>query len=98
MKFGLTDKEYRYIHDTVVEPLRRIDAQVWCFGSRVKGTHSTFSDLDLLIEDKEGVFQLIGEIEENVIQSNFPYKVDFVVSSRVASSYIDEINAHKILF
>lgn len=98
MKFGLTDKEYEFICNEVIKPLASLDAKVWCFGSRAKSNHSKFSDLDLVIEDKEGVAEILGSIDENLINSNFPYKVDLVLSSRVARAYLDTIEKEKVIF
>jgi predicted nucleotidyltransferase len=50
MKFGLSESEFDHITKTVVEPLVLHGAVVWCFGSRARGTHQQFSDLDLMIE------------------------------------------------
>ncbi len=55
------------------------DVTVWAFGSRVKGTAKAWSDLDLVLVDKQAlppkqVFKLQDALEE----SDLPMKVDLV--------------------
>ena len=81
MKFGLSDSEYKYILEKVVAPLNSQGAEIFCFGSRAKGTHKKFSDLDLLIrnvEKTDKMSNVVGVITENLEEENFPYKVDIV--------------------
>lgn len=92
MKFGLTKEEYDFIRTHVVEPLQKQNMTVWCFGSRARGDHNKFSDLDLMLETidnrKGNTFdQDLGRIREFLTQSNFPYKVDIVMLSDFSDSY-----------
>lgn len=89
MKFGLTEEEYQYIRENVVEPLQEKGANIWCFGSRARGDHQDFSDLDLMVESSEDLSKEIGAIQERLSKSNFPYKVDLVQFSEFAESYKD---------
>jgi predicted nucleotidyltransferase len=99
MRFGLTEKEYSFIKIEVVDPLAKLHAKTWCFGSRARGDNQKFSDLDLLIEsNSEEIKKYIAEIAEKLVDSNFPYKVDLVLSSYLADSYLENINKEKILF
>ena len=50
MKFGLTQQQYDFILKNIVEPLSHSGIDVYVFGSRVKGNHQKFSDLDLLLK------------------------------------------------
>jgi len=87
MKFGLSDEEYHFIHKNVVEPLQEKGATIWCFGSRARGDHQKFSDLDLMVESSEDLSREIGAIQEQLSKSNFPYKVDLVQFREFAESY-----------
>lgn len=98
MKFGLTDSEYNYITKTVVEPLSARGAVVWCFGSRARGTHQKFSDLDLMIESPDVLQPLLSEIAETLIESNFPYKVDLVELRIFAKSYLSQFYQERLLW
>lgn len=91
MKFGLTDLEYRYINDVVIQPLKKFGVSVYCFGSRSRGQHKKFSDLDLMIEGPidEDVRVKKSEIEETLMLSNFPYKVDLVFLDEFSPAYLD---------
>ncbi|MCB0411435.1 MAG: nucleotidyltransferase domain-containing protein [Bdellovibrionales bacterium] len=92
MKFGLTDNEYEYLKETVVFPLQGLGCAVWCYGSRARGDHSKYSDVDMMVEapktiDESKVQKQIFEISETLSKSNFPYIVDLVLYSNFAESY-----------
>lgn len=82
MKFGLTDKDYDYIAQMLKEVLGE-DVKVWCFGSRARGDHQKFSDLDLMIEGASN----LGELDELFIESDLPIKVDIIIENNFAESY-----------
>ena len=53
------------------------DCEVLAFGSRIKGTHDTSSDLDLAIVGKGKLgMTLLGNIKEDFMESDIPFKVD----------------------
>ena len=60
----------------------------WLFGSRVKGTHKPFSDLDICIRlnppDKEVA---ISELREAFQESALPYKVDLVDVDEISDDF-----------
>lgn len=85
--FGLTPQEHGYIYATVVEPLTRLGARVYCFGSRARGDHQPFSDLDLMVEADQELGATIGALQEVLSNSNFPYKVDLVEFCHFAEAY-----------
>ena len=87
MKFGLTPDEYDYITEHVIAPLEARGAQVFCYGSRARGDHRRFSDLDLMIEGSEDLSRLVSQLQEQLSESNFPYKVDLVEFRDFADSY-----------
>lgn len=98
MKFGLSPEQFRYILKTVVDPLRSENAKVWCYGSRARGDHKPFSDLDLMIESDHDLSSELAEIREVLINGNFPYKVDLVQLSEFADSYRPGFERDKVLF
>ena len=49
----------------------------YAFGSRVKGTHAPFSDLDLCYKDRVPTDCLM-ELEGELSESDLPFKVDVV--------------------
>ena len=98
MKFGLSDEQFKYIANTVVKPLSKVRASVYCFGPRTRGDHQKFSDLDLMIESDTKPTSLIGEIQEDLVEGNFPYKVDLVHFSDFADSYKEGYEKEKVEF
>jgi predicted nucleotidyltransferase len=98
MKFGLNEKQYEFILKNVVEPLEAQGAIVWCYGSRARGDHHKFSDLDLMVENSLDQFSVIAEIQENLINSNFPFKVDIVRYNDFAESYKPNYQKDKVRF
>lgn len=96
MKFGLTKEQYQYIQVTVVDSLKEQGATVWIFGSRARGDHKEFSDLDLMVESKADVSAKVGKIQEILEDGNFPYKVDIVQHKDFAESYRESFEADKV--
>lgn len=96
--FGLTPSQYQFIYESVIAPLESKGAIVWCFGSRARGTHKEFSDLDLMVEGPESLRAEIGQIREALSNSNFPYKVDLVLRSDFALSYVPQYESERIRF
>lgn len=98
MKFGLNEDQYRFILQQVVQPLEKQGARVWCFGSRARGDHNPFSDLDLLVESEQALTDVVGSMQEQLEESNFPYKVDLVESRHLAQAYRTSCERDKVLF
>lgn len=98
MKFGLTEQQYSYIQEIVVLPLRIKGASIWVFGSRARGDHSKFSDLDLMVECEDDVSACVSRIQETLETGNFPFKVDIVLSKDFAESYRESFAADKVEF
>jgi predicted nucleotidyltransferase len=81
MKFGLSLLEYNILNDLIVTPLRGKGFELWIFGSRARGDHQKFSDIDILVKaptDKEWS-AILSKIKEDIEERLFPYKVDFVL-------------------
>ena len=94
MKFGLNEEQYNFIQNNVVQKFESKGSEVFVFGSRAKGGHTNYSDLDLLIRSVEASIQLKklkSEIEEFLENSNFPFKVELVFENEVAESYQEDI-------
>jgi predicted nucleotidyltransferase len=96
--FGLTTDEHAFIGSRVVKPLAKNGARVYCFGSRARGTHKQFSDLDLMVEADHDCSALIGELQEQLTESNFPYKVDLVEFQHYAQAYVPGYLLERVLF
>jgi predicted nucleotidyltransferase len=59
---------------------------VYIFGSRAKGTAKKFSDLDLVIKgfvDRK----ILRKIQEDLEESNLPYKVDLIIWDEIDEDF-----------
>ena len=99
MKYGLTDSEFHFLIQNIVNPLKSLNAKVYIFGSRATGRHKKFSDIDLLFvadPSRKINSQQIYSITTFLENSNFPYKVDLVSADELAESYRAGVEAEKI--
>ena len=88
MKFGFSEKEYEYFQRELVIPLKSLNASIWVFGSRARGDHHKFSDVDVLVSPQNPeTKKLAGRIAEAFEEGNFPYKLDLVFEEDLARSY-----------
>lgn len=87
--FGLTPEQFSFIDQQIVKPLEAEACRVFCYGSRARGDHKTFSDLDLMIEGgiSEDAEKIISEMRELLTESNFPIKVEIVRLDQFAAAY-----------
>ena len=96
MKLGLTEEEYLLLEEVLIEPLKKLGAKVWCFGSRATGKYAKYSDLDLLVEHPNDISSELSLLEEKISDSNFPYKVDLIISKNLAQSYLRQVELQKV--
>ena len=96
MKFGLTEEEFSFLNQHLIQPLKNQNAKVFIFGSRVTSNHHKFSDIDVLyIENETTLIQssLISNILIFFDESHFPYKIDLVNNKNLAQSYRQNVEA-----
>lgn len=73
-------------------------SEVWAFGSRAKGKARPYSDLDLMLVEKEPLsFSALAELKESFLESGLPYKVDVLEWASTAPAFRKIIEAEKIL-
>lgn len=90
MKYGLTDQQFQILDDFIIKPLNSHGVTVWIFGSRARGDHKTFSDIDIMYEIKDSCplpVGFISDLRESIEESRLPYKVDLVEFKDMANSY-----------
>lgn len=99
MNFGLSSHDFATLRACVVAPLQQAGATVWLFGSRARGDHKKFSDIDLLYSFAGGHEPrgLLSELKENAEVSRLPYRVDLVCREELAESYKEGVERDKIL-
>ena len=98
MTLGLSPADWQLIQKLAIVPIKQAGCQVWAFGSRVKGTHKKFSDLDLCFERSTALRPgFLSDLRESLENSSLPVKIDLVDWSDMAVEYRDEIFSHRIL-
>ena len=97
MKFGLAQEDFDFIQKHL-EKLRNQKAKIWCFGSRARGDHRPFSDLDLMVESEADLTKEIAEVKEVFEESRLPIKIDIVDLKSFAQSYRPGFEKDKVSF
>lgn len=87
----------RYL-DMVLDVLRRHlpEAEVWAYGSRVRGDYHDTSDLDLVARNPTDLNQplpLLADVAEAFSESNLPIMVQIVDWARIPREFHGEILA-----
>ncbi len=54
------------------------DVKVFLFGSRARGDHLPFSDIDIAVDSERDISRELVRLREIIEDSNLPYKVDIV--------------------
>ena len=89
MALDLSDKQKKFIVNTLKSILP--DARFLVFGSRVKGTATPYSDLDLAILTSDPLpLTTLSQLAEAFENSDLTFKVDLVDWHRIT----DEFRAH----
>lgn len=99
MKFGMNEEQYALLDQLVLTPLKKQNCQVYVFGSRVRGTHHPYSDIDLLFKPTDAQplpAGFLSQIKENIEESRFPFTVDLVNEEELASSYRDSVLSSRV--
>lgn len=74
-------------------------AQIYLFGSRARGTHSQWSDIDIALrEDKKISRYAISEAVNMLEASNMPYKIDIVDFHSVTEDMRQSIESEGLLW
>ncbi|MDR0935376.1 MAG: nucleotidyltransferase domain-containing protein [Oscillospiraceae bacterium] len=76
------------------------DCEVRAFGSRVKGTHRSYSDLDLLfVGERELGWSRVGDLREAFMESDIPFRVDVLDYHLTSPEFLAAIeNTCEVLF
>jgi len=93
MKYGLTTEDLENLIQ-ILKPLITI-SPIFVFGSRARGDHKPFSDLDLLIENAVSK-SILSQVRERLEESSIPIKVDLVLAADLNAHYRDQIQREKI--
>lgn len=94
--FGLSQKNWNLIENLLLAPLKNVPVKIWVYGSRARGDHKKFSDLDILLAG-EIHSMVISKIQTALEESSLPIKVDIAKENNLAPSYRENIDKDKIL-
>lgn len=75
-------------------------AEVWAYGSRVKGDCFDASDLDLVVRQPDDLRRrqtCLGEVREAFSESNLPILVQLVDWAGIPAAFHDEIEANYVV-
>ena len=87
---GITQKEQNIINEILAA--YKINYRFYAYGSRVKGTHSPTSDLDILIKgNQEMPFDILEELKQKFDNSLLPYVVNFSDYHKIDTDFYKQI-------
>lgn len=93
---AITAEEFLIIKNILHKHLP-LDAKVWVFGSRAKGTIKKSSDLDLVVDmGKPLTLKILANLDEDFTESILPYKVDVVDWNAISDPFKERIKEEHI--
>lgn len=89
-KFGLNPQQYELIKKLLHVYIP--DVKVLVFGSRARGDHKKYSDLDLALECSKPIdSKAITSLSEQFTESSLPFKVDLLELRNIDASFLGSI-------
>lgn len=93
---ALSPEQMRYLLDEMARYIP--NATVWAFGSRIQGTHRLASDLDLAVHcDKVTAQKELSKLNEALIESDLPFKVQLLDYNRLPQNMQENIEAMHVV-
>jgi len=91
--FGLSTAQQTEIQQILQDKLKNYSPySVWIFGSRARGDHKQYSDLDIWLETSCALSDAhLSELQEQFQDSDLPIKIDIVTPDRVLAEYLPSI-------
>ncbi len=85
--------------ETIQELLKHYlpNTEVWAYGSRVRWTSNTRSDLDLVVFSSPEQDIAVAELREAFEESNLPFRVDLFVWDQVSDSFQKQIEQEHVV-
>jgi predicted nucleotidyltransferase len=75
------------------------EASIYLYGSRARGKHSQWSDIDVALDAGQELERLrVGELNDIMAALNIPYKVDVVDFHAVSEQMRNEILRDKVIW
>ncbi len=72
-------------------------AEVWAYGSRVKGGAQPWSDLDLVVFAGPGLRRQVANLREAFDESDLPFRVDVLLWDELPESFRAEIGRRHVV-
>ena len=85
---GISSQDLSIIFDIL-----RNYQNIYVFGSRIKGTYNTYSDLDICIKQKISDYE-VESLNEQFTKSDLPFKVDLIIYDK-ADKHFKSVIDHK---
>lgn len=96
-RFGLTQEQVKLIKKLIETFLP--DSKVYVFGSRSRGDHKRYSDLDLAVESKSPIAkEALSALQEQFTESTLPFKVDLIELLKIDTDFRNSIQEDLIEF
>ncbi len=73
------------------------NAEIWAYGSRIKGEAHSGSDLDLVVKSFNSDNIYLFELKELINDSNIPFLVDIHEFDELPKSFQDEIKKDYVI-
>lgn len=70
---------------------------VWAYGSRINGTSTAFSDLDLVVFCQQSDRLKLMGLREALAESSIPFRVDLFGWHEIPESFQQQINGHHLV-
>ncbi len=87
---------WRIVQAILEKHARQYD--VWAFGSRARGAHKPFSDLDLAIMTDEPLpLAVRAALADDFSESDLPWKVDVIDWATTSASFRRIIEGHRVV-
>ena len=95
--FGFTPEELKSIKNLFQKHFGDLpDAKIYLFGSRSKGTHKKYSDVDLAVKTKaKEISKRIALFKASWEETKIPYKVDITSWKDIYKPYLQDIRKTK---
>lgn len=98
MKFGLEKRHLDFILQVLQKNIPQ--AKFYIFGSRAKGNHKEYSDIDIAVKlEKETISaDILGKILMEFSDSTLPYEVDVIDLNAIDDKFKNLINDSLVEF
>ena len=91
MSYGLTERQETLLKEIFSNYLSK--GRVLVYGSRAKGNYTERSDVDLVIQGCPLDRNLIADIQDAVLESDFPYLTDIQFYEEIQNpALLDHVN------